>query len=438
MELILKTIINEWKERKLPEVFEREINLKDYLKLKVPKIIVITGFRRVGKTFLVFGLIKELLKRKNREEVLYINFEDERIPAKTEVLTKLLPTIKQTYKNPVEILFLDEIQNIPNWSKWVRRIYDKEKIKIFITGSSSKMSEREIPTELRGRCLEVKIFPLSFKEFFRFKKISLNLTKIDYSEEEKAKLIRVLEEYLFYGGMPEIVLSGEERKFEILREYYKTVLRRDIIERFKIRNEEGLKALLLLLLNSTSYSLTKLYNTLKTLGYRIGKTSLQHYLSYIENSYFLESLPIFSYKIKDRLQYPRKVYFIDNGFINALSTKFSKNFGRLYENMVFVHLKRMLSSESEIFYWRDKTGKEVDFVVKEGTMIKQLIQVCYDLDDISTRKREIKALLSASKELKCNNLMIISQELETEERIKDKKIKFIPLWKWLLEEKTSK
>jgi len=435
MELILKTIINEWKERKLPEVFEREVNLKDYLKLRVPKIIVITGFRRVGKTFLVFGLIKELLKRKNREEVLYINFEDERLPTKTEVLTKLLPTIRQTYKNPVEILFLDEIQNIPNWSKWVRRIYDKERIKIFITGSSSKMSDREIPTELRGRCLEVKIFPLSFKEFFRFKKISPDLSRIDYSEEEKAKLIKAQEEYLLYGGMPEIVLSGEEKKLEILREYYKTVLRRDIIERFKVRNEEGLKALLLLLLNSTSYSLTKLYNTLKSLGYRIGKTSLQQYLSHIENSYFLESLPIFSYKIKDRLQYPRKVYFIDNGFINALSTKFSKNFGRLYENIVFVHLKRMLSSEGEIFYWKDKTGKEVDFVVKEGMSIKQLIQVCYDLDDISTRKREIKALLSASKELKCNDLMIISQELETEEKIKDKKIKFIPLWKWLLDKK---
>ncbi len=432
MKEIIKTILYEWQERKLPVIIPREIELEKYLGLKVPKIIVVTGFRRTGKTYLVFNLIKNLLKKKNREEVIYINFEDERIPNKIEILTDLLPTIKEIFQHPPKIIFLDEIQNISDWSKWVRRIYDKEKIKIFITGSSSKMSSREIPTELRGRCLEVKVFPLSFREFLIFKKININFSSIPYSENEKIKLNKALNEYLLYGGMPEVVLSEKEKKFEILQQYYKTVIRRDIIERFKIKNEEGLKSLLLLLLNSTSYSISKLYNTLKSLNYKIGKTTLCRYVSYIENSYFSESVPIFSYKIKDQLQYPRKVYFVDNGFINALSTKFSKNLGRLYENLVFNELKRRVDSDTGIFYWKDGRGKEVDFVIKEGLKIKKLIQVSYNLDSFETKQREMKNLLKASKELKCKELLIITEDYEKEEKIGGQKIIYQPLWKWLL------
>ena len=432
MQELLKTILYEWKERKLPQTIGREIDLKGYLRMVPSKIIVITGFRRVGKTYLLFQLIKEFLQKKDREEIVYINFEDERIPPKTEILTTLLPVIKQTFQKFPEILFLDEIQDIPNWSKWTRRIYDKEEIKIFITGSSSKMSAKEIPTEIRGRCLEIKVSPLSLKEFLKFKNMEIDFQKIRYSENKKARLVKALNEYLFYGGMPEVVLTNQEKKLEILQQYYKTVVRKDIIERFKIKNEEGLKALLLLLLNSTSYSFTKLYNTLKSLNYRIGKTTLLQYLSYIEDSYFAESVPIFSYKIKDHLQYPRKIYFVDNGFINALSTKFSKDLGRLYENLVFGGLRRKSNFETEIFYWRGGNGKEVDFVIKESQKVKELIQVCYDIENYDTKKREINSLIRASKELKCDNLIIINQSIEREEKFKGKKIKFIPLWKWLL------
>ncbi|HMB65263.1 MAG TPA: AAA family ATPase, partial [Patescibacteria group bacterium] len=165
METLIKTLLYEWKERQLPEVIPRENNLEGYLDQKIPKITAITGFRRTGKTYLVFELIKKLLNEKNREQVVYINFEDERIPAQKEFLSKLLPTAEQILEEKVEYLFLDEIQNIPEWSKWLRRIYDQTDIKIFVTGSSSKLSSREIPTELRGRCLEEKVFPLSFREF---------------------------------------------------------------------------------------------------------------------------------------------------------------------------------------------------------------------------------------------------------------------------------
>lgn len=431
---IIRTLLNEWKERTLPKVIDRETDLYHYVDVKPRKIIVITGFRRTGKTYLVFHTIQRLLKEVSKSQAVYINFEDERIPLKTEFLTSLIPSIKQSY-NKIEFLFLDEIQNIPEWSKWLRRIYDTEKIRIFVTGSSSKMSSKEIPTELRGRFLEIKVFPLSFKEYLTFKGININLKAIDYSENEKAKIIRAFNKFLELGGMPEVVLTDEDKKLELIQNYYNTVIRRDIIERFKIRNEESLKAILGLLLNSTSYSISKLYNTLKSLNFEVGKGTIQSYLTYIENSYFLYSLSLFSYKIKDQLQYPRKIYFIDNGFITALSSKFSKNLGRLYENLVFLELKRRQAKDLklELYYWRNQQKEEIDFVVKEGLKVNQIIQVCYDIKDYDTKKREIKALIKGSKELQCKNLLIITEDKEGEEKIENKKVKFIPLWKWLLE-----
>ena len=434
---ITRTLLNEWKEKLLPKVIDRETDLYKYIHVKPRKIIVITGFRRAGKTYLIFHLIQQLLEEIDKSKVIYLNFEDERIPLKTEFLTNLLPAIRQAH-NKIEFLFLDEIHNIPEWSKWLRRIYDNEEIRIFVTGSSSKMSSQEIPTELRGRFLEVKVFSLSFKEYLAFKgSKTIDLKVAHYSENEKADVIREFNEFLELGGLPEVVLADKNKKLEIIHNYYNTVIRRDIIERFKIRNEESLKALLNLLLNSTSYSISKLYNTLKSLNFEVGKGTIQSYLAYIENSYFLYSLRLFSYKIKDQLQYPRKIYFVDNGFITALSSKFSRNLSRLYENLVFLELKRRHAADPklELFYWRNQQKEEVDFVVKDGLKVKQIIQVCYDIRDYDTKKREVKALLKASEELKCRNLLIINEDKEGEEKLTNKKIKYLPLWKWLLQKR---
>ncbi|MGB7533937.1 MAG: ATP-binding protein [Halobacteriota archaeon] len=433
---IIRTILGEWRGRELPEVIERRVDLVDYTRMEPRKIIVITGFRRTGKTYLTYLLITRLLeeKSKSREQVVYVNFEDERIPLEPTFLTGLLPTIKKTHTGQLEFLFLDEIQNIPNWSRWLRRVYDTEEIRFFVTGSSSKVSSREIPTELRGRFLEVKIYPLSFTEFLRFKGITINEETVEYSEDESGKMMRALKEYLEFGGMPEVVLASEGKKAELIHSYYNTVVRRDLIERFKIRNEESLKALLRLLLNSTSYTISKLYNNLKSLNYEVGKGTIQSYLSYIEDSYFIYSLPMFSFKIKNQLQYARKIYFTDTAFLNVLSARYSKNSGRLYENLVFIELKRRQANDpnQEIFYWRSQRKEEVDFVLKHGLKVEQLIQVCYDVNDYDTKKRETKALLKASKELKCNNLVVITEDYEAVEEINGKMIKFITLCSWLL------
>ena len=437
MEETIKTILYTWIEKTIPEIIPREPNLETYVGMKPRKIVVITGFRRVGKTYLLFQLLNKLLIDKDREQAIYINFDDERIPGRTEFLTQLLPTINRTFTKEPELIFLDELQNMPDWSKWLRRIYDNEDLEIFITGSSSKVSSKEIPTELSGRCLEVKVFPLSFGEFLQFKDTDIDLKTVRYLEKEKTKLTRLLDEYLRYGGMPEVVLAKEDKKFEIIQQYYGTVVSRDIIERFRVKNEEGLKAMIRLLLNSTQYSISRMYDTLKSLNYEIGKTTLLNYLNYLEGSYFIHSLPIFSPKIKDQLQYPRKVYFIDNGFINTLSIRLSKNIGRSCENTVAIELLRRYSkNDVELYYWKDRRGKEVDFVIKDGIRMRQLIQVCYDVGDYDTRKRETDALLKAGKELGCKNLLIITGDYEGTEEFRNKRINFVPLWKWLLTKDT--
>jgi len=429
----IKTILYAWIEKKIPEIIPRTINLEKYLTNTPRKIIVITGFRRVGKTYLMLQLLNTLLQHSEKEQELYINFDDERIPEHTAFLTELLPTIQQTFTKKTNRLFLDELQDIPNWSKWLRRIYDNETIGLFITGSSSKVSSKEIPTELRGRCLEIRLFPLSFPEFLTFKHLTINTSRLPYAETEKTTVLKALDDYLTYGGMPEVVLADDSKKTEILQQYYATVVQRDIIQRHHVKNEEGLKAVLRLLLNARYYSISRLHNTLKSLQYKIGKTTLLQYINYVENSYFITSLPIFSYKIKDQLYYPRKIYFIDTGFITSLSTKHSKDSGRLYENCVAIELlRRKPNLETELYYWSDRRGKEVDFIVKQGLQVTQLIQVCVDIDEYETKKREINALLKASEELRCNNLLIITREYEGTEEIKQKKIQFVPLFKWLL------
>lgn len=424
MKDILKTILYEWQERKLPKVIKRNIRIETKKDSFLRKAKVITGFRRTGKTYLLFSLVQKLLKTYNRKQIIYVNFEDERLPLKTKLLTKLLPAIREVFGQDPDYLFLDELQNIPYWSKWLRRILDQKEISIFVTGSSSKMSSFEMPTELRGRAWETKVSPLDFDEFLRFKRKTINWEKIKHLPDEKAKLNFLFNEYLLWGGLPEVVLTPEERKQELLQNYFQTVVRKEIIERFRIKNEEVLKSFLKLLINSTSFSVSKMYNNLKSLGFKVGKTTLNNYLSYIKSSYFLKELLFYSPKMKSQLQYPRKVYFIDNGFLTSLTTRFSKNYGRLFENFVFWHLTK---ENKNLFYYKNDRGEEIDFVLIKNGEIETLYQACFDLKDFETYQRETKSLLKAGKKFSCQNLYVIGDKPARKISREEAKIKFIDL-----------
>ena len=391
---------------------------------------VITGVRRAGKTFLAKQILAHMIKnRKIREDqTLFVNFED---PALEEYLNvEALQDLYETYryslnKKDFAIIVFDEIQNVPNWEKWVRIVMEKgENVKFIITSSSSKIFKSETARVLTGRTINFFLMPLSFRNFLRFKNYELK------KYESYRSLGMLLNEYLEYGGFPLVVLSEKEKK-TYLKELFDDIVVKDIILKYKLR-EQDVKKLTVLLCNNFSslVSVKRLRNLMQEIvKVRLSPTSINKYLYYFEDAFLFFFVPIFSYKIKDTMLYPRKAYCIDTGLVNAINLRFSENIGRIYENAVAIQLLRKYGKEN-IFYWKSQK-EEVDFVVKEGQKVTQLIQVCYDIRNVE--KREVGALLSASKELGCKNLLIITENYEAEKSVENKKIKFVPLWKWLLQ-----
>jgi len=419
---IIKDILAENENITLKDLKPRAIDIEKFFSQKTNKIITLTGFRRVGKTYLLF-LIRELAKDKF---CIYFNFEDERLPETAEVLSELLYAVEERYRKKPEFLFLDEIHIIPGWGKFLRRINDQG-YKLFVTGSSSKLGLKEIPTELRGRTLNYTILPLSFQEYLSFKGVIIE-RDMDMDSHKEAEINRLFDHYLVYGGFPELFDAGELERKEVIQEYFRTLVQRDLIERFAIKEEALLNATIKLILNSLMISISKLTNTLQSMGFRCSKNTISNYIHFMEKSFFLYQSSIFSFNVKDQMQYPRKVYFVDNGFLKYLSLNPDK--GRYLENLAAVELKRR---GYDLYYWRNARGEEVDFVVIENGAVKQLIQVCYDISLADTREREIRALKKALKDLKLEKGIILTNHQE--ESIKDEEfeISIIPIFKWLQE-----
>ncbi len=395
-------------------------------------IIVITGARRSGKSFIMRQTAKTLIKggiRKN--SILIVNFEDPRF---VELNTKILQQIYDVYLeflNPQEkpYLFLDEIQEVKDWEKWVRIIHELDKAKIIISGSNAKLLSRELSTLLTGRHLDLVIFPLSFKEFLRFRNVDLSKRFEIVNKEIEIK--RLLREYIEFGSFPEVVLGGEKK--QILLNYFEDILNKDIVRRFKIRKSKELISLAKFYLGNISSLIT--FSSLES-TLNISADTVEKFSRYLEDTFILFFLKRFSYKFREQEKSPRKVYAIDVGLANTVGFRFSQNMGRLAENLVFLELKRkeMLVSNLEIYYWKDVNHREVDFLIKENLKVKQLIQVCWEVNRPETKNREIRALLKAMKEFNLEDGLIITDDYEAEENIKGKKINYIPLWKWYLKE----
>lgn len=393
---------------------EKIDEIKNFIKIK--HNIIVTGIRRCGKSVFLAQIANEFFNK-----YYYINFEDERLANfNLEDFNKLYEICLELFDKS-NTFFLDEIQNIVGWERWVRRMYDNN-FKFFITGSNARLLSKELATLLTGRHLQVSLFPFSFKEFLNFNKFNLKKEDI-YLTERRYLITKYFSDYIKKGGFPEYL---KYNKIEILQEYFNDITQRDIVERYKIKNIKQIKELARYLITNTGNLTT--YNQLKGLTQIKSVNTIINYISYLENAYLLFKVPYFSYSLKKQVSNPFKIFAIDTGLRNAISFKFSKDVGRLYENLVAIELKRR---GKEIYYWKNPLHEEVDFVIKEEKT-KQLIQVCYDIDDINIKKRELKALLKSSKELKCNNLMVITNDYEKEEKINNKLVKFIPLWKWLL------
>ncbi|ACS91060.1 ATP-binding protein [Thermococcus sibiricus] len=408
------------------KLVERNIN---YSIPKVQRALVIIGPRRAGKTYFMFQIIKELLKQGVRkEETIYINLEDPRIIDTTlDDLLGLLDVYYSQFPENVKghnYFFLDEIQTVKNWEKFVRFLLDKNQ-RVIVSGSSSRLLSKEIATELRGRSVPIRVYPFSFREIL----VSHGI-KVDrfYSTYEEAKIKKLLRQYLLWGGYPEVVLDFSLRR-EILREIIDLMIYKDIVERWGIVNIKALKLLFRMLAFSTHLSISKAYKNLKGIGINVGKTTVANYLEFLEDSlvfYPLRAL-IKSYKLQEL--YGFKPYLVDNGLLTSLGVQ---DEGRLLENLVFTELLKFdLEPNRDVFYYRTRDGKEVDFVILEKGRIKQAIQVTYELNE-SNYEREISALVGASKELNCRDLLLITWDQEETIKKKGKEIKVMPLWKWLL------
>lgn len=396
----------------------RGINFKSIKDNSKLKIIAITGIRRCGKTSALI-LLRQMLDKEGKRAG-YINLEDSRIKDNKNILDDVLKWFGDS-----DYLLLDEITSVNDWEGWLSRNHEMLKGKLHLIVSSSRKNLAIPNKPLRGRVLPYELYPLSFREFLQFNDISLEKTTAGIGKIEKA-----FNEYLVYGGFPEVVLSQNKTdKLRLLDSYFKDIIGLDVAEIAK-ENISTVELFGKYIIEAPYFSASKCLNFFKSVGYKIGKQSILNLEKNSKEGYLFFFIPIFSHTIKDRSQYPRKSYLGDTGFMHAISGRI--DMGRLFENLVYLELKRRTPLNQEINYWKNKQGIETDFVIREGLNVKKLIQVVYELKDEKTKKREIKGLVACAKELGFKEGIIITKDFEAIKTFERIKIKFVPLWKWLL------
>lgn len=420
----------DFQKREFPKLVDRTLKVSSG-----KKITAIIGPRRAGKTYYLYQIMREVIKSgKNKEDIVYLNFESTKLfDINFKEIREVVGIHKRLFpkaKNPV--LFLDEPQNIQNWEKAVREL-DDEGYRIFISGSSSKLLSKEIATSLRGRSISYLLLPFSFREFLDLKGFPApRLT----SSEEKTKILALLDEYLEFGGFPEVVLEQDkDTKLRIIESYLDLTVYKDIVERHGIRDSMLIKWLIKSVASSYTkeMSIKKIYDTLKSQGRRISKDELYAYASLLNDSLFALYLPKFSWSVRKR-ESVNKVFLCDTGFVKMI--EIGKDAGKKMENAFFLEMLRRKSPIIEYYFWKNVQHEEVDLVVKEGAKITNLIQISKGLDNPEIKEREIRSLLKAGKELKCDKLIMITENREVVENAQWReikgKIRYIPLWKWLL------
>jgi len=370
------------------------------IKIEDSFAIIITGIRRCGKsTFLNQILTKQ-------KKGYYLNFEDPRLEGFELLDFNKAETIMKELYGDKGIYFFDEIQNVDKWEKFIRYLIDKKE-KIIITGSNASLLSKELGTKLTGRHLQIEMFPFSFKEFLNMKK--------------KHPSVESFEEYLYNGGFPEYL---KKKNPLILNELLSDVVIKDIAVRFGIKNTHILNKIAIYLISNVGKEFS--YNSIKKVFEIKSVQSVIDYMSYFENAYLVFTVPRFSYSYKKQQVNPKKVYSIDNGFSYNNSASFSKDKGKMLENIVFLGLRRKFK---DIFYFQEKN--ECDFVIKQKDKITGTIQVCFSLNE-ETKDREINGLVSALKEFKLEKGLILTYNQDDVFVVNGKKIIVKPVWEWLL------
>ncbi len=396
-------------------VIAREIASKSRSWVESDLIKVIMGVRRSGKSTLAHQLLAG-------KKYGYINFDDERfINVTSGDLNDFLQVTKELEPD-CNLLLLDEIQNVEGWELFANRI-KREGYNVIITGSNAKLLSSELATHLTGRHIPIELFPFSFKEYLVYEKCSIEKELDLYSTNDRAQITNALEKYVKAGGFPESYKF--EAKGEYLRNLFDKIITRDIVQRYNIKYVKALKEIALYCISNFSSRMT--YHKVRNMFDIKSVHTVKNYLNYLEECYLILTLPPFSYKMKEQIRLARKLYCIDTGIIDAIVPKTAIDQGRLIENLVFLELKR----RNEDIYFYYEPNFEIDFLIKRGMEIEQLIQVCFSLSGPDTKKREMNALSKASEKLKCKNATILTWDEAGEEKIGALTVKIMPLWQWL-------
>lgn len=414
----MKTILqNQRKERDellSRPYLERRSNQDMDLLLNSHLIKLITGPRRVGKS------TQALLMLRNWN-FAYLNFDSQQLldAWDADLVMRMLDDVYPGY----EYLLLDEVQNLEAWDLWVSELYRLGK-NLVITGSNAKMLSSEMATALTGKYLKVEMLPFSLEEFFDWNK--LDLSKLNH--EQQADASALMDDYLRNGGYPEVVASRQLTR-TYLDTLFDSIVWKDVAKRHSVRNVTDLNDLALYLVSNFCNPVSANELT-EELGFSSVNTT-KKFMDYLHEPYLFYYLPRYNNELKLMKKAPRKVYVVDNGFVAAKAFSLSDNLGRLLENQVFVELLRHgYDIDKTMFYYRSRNDKEVDFVLRKGTHIEQLVQVCYDMSNAKIEKREVDSLVECAEELNCSNLVIVTNN---EERVIEKdgyRIEVVPVAKW--------
>ncbi len=432
---LLIDLITDFHQREMPELVQRELEVK---LPKAKRCVSVVGPRRAGKSSLLFLMVQQLRASGPRGRALYVNLEDDRLyPPNVDTLERVVRLYREVLPESRDWethLFLDEVQTVEGWERYVRRLVDTENVRVYLTGSSSKLLRDEIATTMRGRCISYTLLPFSFGEFLAAKGMEVPRHP---SPSDRARTSNLLREYVTFGGFPEVTIEDDpEVKLRILGQYVDVMLLRDVVERHRLANIMGLRMLFGRLLSSVSstFSVHRFHGMLRSQNISVSKNTLYDYFSHLEDALVILPLRRYSPSLKEVQQSLPKVYPIDNGFIAQARGGSASEMGALMEATVAVELFRRTCSDPTLglYYWSRQGSGEVDFVLMRGGETASLVQCCYDASEEDTRRRELRALARASEDLRCDDLLMVTWDEKGTETVEDSTVRIVPLWEWLL------
>lgn len=434
---VFESLLRDFWERPSPDLTPRDAGLLG----RPGKADVLIGMRRAGKTCRLYQEIARVVESGlDRRHVLYLNFEDDRLgPPHDDLLPRALECFYRMSPDAREsgaCLFFDEVQAVPGWSRFLRRVLDTERAQVYATGSSAKLLSTEVATEFRGRGFATEILPFSFGEFLRHRGVA----PPDHAPgaRMRSRLESLLDVYLSVGGLPEVQDYEDPDRIRTLQDYVELVLVRDVVQRHEIANVTAARWLALGALGATAspFSVSKVYRDFRSRGLEVAKDTLYALLDHFEDAFLLFTVPVYRKSLRARRATPKKVYAVDPGLARAVSHAMARDLGARLETAVYLELRRRAedSREGHISYYLTRSRREVDFVVgtPEEGHVASLVQVSADLRNADTRHREIRALEEAMGETGTKTGLVVTLHETGTEKTANGIIHIVPAWMWLL------